>query len=171
TERPKDGHDEDQWNRLYFTPTLSALRRFNADDSPPPESLDLWLGSVCDQMVDWPISKTDAVRQPITCSQRCMCRPIPFVTERQFDHPLRIGPFCETPKNINSVKLAIDERGIRTFMQKNTESELLRGLMSGSARIHPRRTTAFRGRMRTAISTDPKIAHNRDAQNCLAEKG
>ncbi|GIY48640.1 uncharacterized protein CDAR_532981, partial [Caerostris darwini] len=107
TERPKDGHDEDQWNRLYFTPTLSALRRFNADDSPPPESLDLWLGSVCDQMVDWPISKTDAVRQPITCSQRCMCRPIPFVTERQFDHPLRIGPFCETPKNINSVKLAI----------------------------------------------------------------
>ncbi|GBN31645.1 hypothetical protein AVEN_99839-1 [Araneus ventricosus] len=106
--RPQRSSSEDPCDRLYHTPTLSALRRFNAEDRPPPDSLDLWLGSMCDQFVDWPISKAEAVRQPITCYDRCLCRPVPSVTERQFDHPLRIAPFCETPTNINSVKLAIE---------------------------------------------------------------
>ncbi|GFS31066.1 uncharacterized protein TNIN_308491 [Trichonephila inaurata madagascariensis] len=83
---------------------MSFLRRCNADNKPPADSLDLKLGSVCNQENDWPISIAETVKQPITCSKRCMCRPV-FVIERQFDHPLHIGPIYETPTNINNIKL------------------------------------------------------------------
>ncbi|GFV14693.1 hypothetical protein TNCV_2586661 [Trichonephila clavipes] len=37
-----------------------------------------------------------------------MCQSV-FVIERQFDHPLHIGPIYETPTNINNIKLGFAE--------------------------------------------------------------
>ncbi|GFT16006.1 uncharacterized protein NPIL_378511 [Nephila pilipes] len=110
-DRPKAISGDDPCKRLYYTPTLSFLRRCNAGNIPPADSLDLKLGSVCNQGIDWPISKPETVRQPITCSKNCQCRPV-FVIERQFDHPLRIAPIYETPTNINNIKLGFGKRNI-----------------------------------------------------------
>ncbi|XP_054719844.1 uncharacterized protein LOC129229547 [Uloborus diversus] len=108
--RPKKSQQsKDPWTRLYVTPTYSALKRCNAPSRPPEDSLDLWLKSTCNQFKDWPINKLDAVRQPdLEPKRRCFCDPVPQVIERPFNHPLRIAPFCETPMNINYVKLAIE---------------------------------------------------------------
>ncbi|GFV14687.1 uncharacterized protein TNCV_2586601 [Trichonephila clavipes] len=69
-DRPKAISGEDPCRRLYFTPTMSFLRRCNADNKPPADSLDLKLGSVCNQENDWPISIEETVKQPITCSKK-----------------------------------------------------------------------------------------------------
>ncbi|GFX21501.1 transposable element Tcb2 transposase [Trichonephila clavipes] len=69
-DRPKVTSGADPCSRLYHTPTLSSLRHCNKDKGPPVESLDLCLGSACDQTSDWPIDKTEAVRQPVTQSKR-----------------------------------------------------------------------------------------------------
>ncbi|KFM71169.1 hypothetical protein X975_03682, partial [Stegodyphus mimosarum] len=50
----------------------------------------------------------DAVRQAVTSQKRCFCKPSPVIIERPFDHPLRIAPLCESPTNINYMKLAIE---------------------------------------------------------------
>ncbi|GFY68960.1 uncharacterized protein TNIN_346431 [Trichonephila inaurata madagascariensis] len=113
-DRPKVTSGTDPCSRLYHTPTLSSLRRCNKDKGPPVESLDLCLGSACDQTSNWPIDKTEAVRQPVTQSKRCLCRPTLSVEERPFDHPLRIAPFNENlTDDINGVKLSMGKKHLQ----------------------------------------------------------
>ncbi|KAG8197359.1 hypothetical protein JTE90_013486 [Oedothorax gibbosus] len=103
--------EEDPWTRLYYTPTDCFLKRFAHESrKSPADSLELSLKSTCNQSSDWPISKADAVRQPLGKARKykCFCRPNTAAVERPFDHPLVIAPFWETPVTTDYIKLAIE---------------------------------------------------------------
>ncbi|XP_071034258.1 cilia- and flagella-associated protein 276 isoform X2 [Parasteatoda tepidariorum] len=100
-------NDEDPCIRLYYSPTLAALRKFDLESSFT-DSLDFRMAATLNQYADWPITKKDSVRQPLTLRRKCICRPLEFSEKRPFDHPLRTAPFYGNIEHYYHIKLAIE---------------------------------------------------------------